>query len=73
MIRGLDIAALRGLYFCTVTGGAQPFQDTPMSGFRADRPVMDKSEKNMNVTTLDRLVLQVTLLAGFIALVLLPW
>jgi hypothetical protein len=35
--------------------------------------VIDKSENNMNVRTLDRLVLQVTLLAGLIALVLLPW
>ena len=36
--------------------------------------MIDKSEKNVNVTTLDRMVFQVTLLAGFIALVLLlPW
>jgi hypothetical protein len=35
--------------------------------------VIDGSETDMNANSLDRLVLHVTLLAGLIALVLLPW
>jgi hypothetical protein len=35
--------------------------------------VIDGSETDMHANSLDRLVLYVTLLAGLIALVLLPW
>lgn len=46
--------------------------DEPHDGDTA-LTVMHPLEKPMNANTLDRAVLHVTLIAGLIALVLLPW